>query len=106
VLYDLAPPLVHRGADRAALERWLATWDGPVTLEAKDPEVTVDGALAVAHGLARMRGQQQGEARDLWFRATAVLAKQGERWRIMQEHTSVPFHMDGSFRAAIDLRPE
>jgi hypothetical protein len=24
----------------------------------------------------------------------------------VQEHTSVPFHMDGSFRAAIDLRPE
>jgi hypothetical protein len=27
-------------------------------------------------------------------------------WKIVHEHTSVPFHMDGSFRAATDLTPE
>jgi ketosteroid isomerase-like protein len=26
-------------------------------------------------------------------------------WKIAHEHTSVPFYMDGSFRAAIDLKP-
>jgi predicted dithiol-disulfide oxidoreductase (DUF899 family) len=106
VRYDLAPPLLHRGVERSELESWLATWDGPVTLETKDLDVSVDGALAVAHGLTRMRGRQRGEERDLWFRATAVLTKDGERWRIVHEHTSVPFYMDGSFRAAIDLKPE
>jgi predicted dithiol-disulfide oxidoreductase (DUF899 family)/ketosteroid isomerase-like protein len=105
-IYDLAPPLAHPGVDRAQLARWLATWDGPIALEAQAPTITVDGALAVAHGLVRMRGRQQGEARDLWFRATAVLTQQGGRWRIVHEHSSVPFHMDGSFRAAVDLKPE
>jgi predicted dithiol-disulfide oxidoreductase (DUF899 family)/ketosteroid isomerase-like protein len=106
ITYDLAPPLVHRGVEPSELERWLATWDGPVSIETKDLDVSVDGSLGVAHGLARMRGRQQGEERDLWFRATTVLAKAGGRWRIVHEHTSVPFHMDGSFRAAVDLKPE
>ena len=26
-------------------------------------------------------------------------------WRIAHAHTSVPFHMDGSFRAAVELQP-
>ena len=26
-------------------------------------------------------------------------------WKIAHEHTSVPFYMDGSFRAAVDLEP-
>jgi predicted dithiol-disulfide oxidoreductase (DUF899 family)/ketosteroid isomerase-like protein len=105
-VYDLAPPLAHRGVERGELERWLATWDGPISLELPEPAVTLDGSHAVAHGLARMRGRQQGEDRDLWFRATAVLANDGGCWRIVHEHTSVPFHMDGSFRAAVDLKPE
>jgi ketosteroid isomerase-like protein len=27
------------------------------------------------------------------------------RWRIAHEHVSVPFHMDGSYKAAIELKP-
>jgi len=26
-------------------------------------------------------------------------------WRIVHEHTSVPFYMDGSLRPAFDLKP-
>jgi uncharacterized protein (TIGR02246 family) len=106
--YDLAPPLVHRGVDREALDQWLATWEGPITIDTQDLEIAVDGALAVAHGLARMRGRKvEGDERDvdLWFRTTLVLKKRDGRWQIVHEHESVPFYMDGSFRAALDLKP-
>ena len=26
-------------------------------------------------------------------------------WRIVHQHESVPFYMDGSYRAAVDLKP-
>jgi ketosteroid isomerase-like protein len=37
--------------------------------------------------------------------ASIVFARTPQGWRIVQEHVSVPFHMDGSYRAAIDLQP-
>lgn len=42
---------------------------------------------------------------DVWFRATVGLRRGDGGWTIMHEHTSVPFYMDGSFKAAIDLQP-
>ena len=38
-------------------------------------------------------------------RATFVLRNSENKWLIAHEHSSVPFHMDGSLRAAIDLAP-
>jgi uncharacterized protein (TIGR02246 family) len=108
VRYDLAPPLVHHGVDRNDLEQWLATWDGPITIETRDLQIAVDGTLAVAHGLTRMRGRKLeagGRDVDLWFRTTVALKKADGRWQIVHEHESVPFHMDGSGRAALDLGP-
>ena len=37
---------------------------------------------------------------------TTALARTDDGWRVIHDHVSVPFHMDGSFRAAIDLEPE
>ena len=42
---------------------------------------------------------------DIWFRATMGLRKTGGRWLIVHDHSSVPFYMDGSYRAAMDLQP-
>jgi ketosteroid isomerase-like protein len=38
-------------------------------------------------------------------RAIVGLRRIGGRWQVVHEHTSVPFHMDGSDRAALDLEP-
>jgi ketosteroid isomerase-like protein len=51
-----------------------------------------------------MRGRQGGEDQDLWFRTTMCLRKINARWRIVHDHSSVPFYMDGSYRAAVDLK--
>jgi uncharacterized protein (TIGR02246 family) len=105
VIYDLAPPLGRRGKNRDIIVAWLATWDGPIQIDARDVNLTVDTDLAFASTLNRMRGRQNGEDRDLWYRTTMCLRKTNKRWRIVHEHSSVPFYMDGSYRAAVDLKP-
>lgn len=105
VIYDLAPPLARRGINRDAVADWLAGWEGPIRIETRDLEISVDGALGFASALTRIQGRQGGEAQDMWFRSTQCFRNSGGRWRIVCEHASVPFYMDGSYRAAIDLQP-
>jgi ketosteroid isomerase-like protein len=39
------------------------------------------------------------------MRETLCLERQGGGWRIVHEHTSVPFYMDAALRPAFDLQP-
>lgn len=109
VKYDLAPPLQYVGAaalDKAELAAWFATFRGPVGYEIRDLSVTSGDGLAWCHGLARISGSRtDGEETDVWVRVTVCLRKEGGTWKIAHEHSSVPFYMDGSYRAAIDLKP-
>jgi uncharacterized protein (TIGR02246 family) len=105
VIYDLAPPLGHHGMNRDSVAAWLAGWDGPIQINARDVNLTVDGDVAFASALNRMRGRQSGEDQDLWYRTTMCLRKTNGRWRIVHDHSSVPFYMDGSYRTAVDLKP-
>ncbi|BAT59518.1 hypothetical protein GJW-30_1_02051 [Variibacter gotjawalensis] len=110
VTYDLPPPLEYHGAGEPAadgLRAWFATWRGPVTVELRDPTVMVDGNLAVVFGLSHMRGQKKdGGSIDTWNRRTVVLRRNGGGdWRIVHEHSSYPLRMDGSGKAATDLKP-
>jgi uncharacterized protein (TIGR02246 family) len=103
VIYDLAPPLGRRGMNRNSVATWLAGWDGPIQVDARDVNLTVDGNLAFVSALNRMRGSQDGEEQDMWYRTTMCLRKTSGRWRIVHDHSSVPFYMDESYRAAVDL---
>jgi len=106
VCYSLAPPLVDTGGAEG-LEGWFATWDGPLGYDVREVTVVASGDVAFAHGLAHMTGRKtEGHAVDLWFRLTLGLTRTGAGWRIAHEHHSVPFYMDGSFKAAVDLAPE
>jgi ketosteroid isomerase-like protein len=105
-IFDLAPPLSHRGNNLQEVQAWLDTWDGPIDLETGDLNISVDGDLAFCHGVSRLSGTKTGDGPvSIWMRATACLRRTGGGWRIVHEHTSVPFYMDGSFRAAVDLKP-
>ncbi|MGH8604206.1 MAG: YybH family protein [Gammaproteobacteria bacterium] len=106
--FDLAPPLQHEGLEviRKSLEEWLPTWDGPIGLEIRDLRVTADRDVAFCTSLQRMSGTKtDGEKPDLWLRPTMCLQKIDGTWRIAHEHTSTPFYMDGSNKAALDLKP-
>lgn len=109
VLFELAPPLQFRAGDRdgvTEIEAWFDTWDGRVTVEMANPTVIIEGDLAVVFALSHMQGTKKGGDRiDSWNRRTVVLQRTADRWQIVHEHGSYPMMMDGSARAATDLKP-
>lgn len=106
VTFDLAPPLISQGADAKGLEAWFATWQGPLGYEIRDLSVTTGDVAAFCHSLNQLSGTKtDGAKADVWFRQTLCLRKLGGAWRIAHQHESVPFYMDGSYRAAVDLEP-
>jgi ketosteroid isomerase-like protein len=104
VIYDLAPPLAH-GLDPEGVAAWLESWDGPIGNRTRDLAVTVEGGVATARGLERLTGSQGGEPRDIWLRFTLLLERSADGWRIVHEHTSVPFRKGKQLVAATDLKP-
>ena len=108
VQFTLAPPLSQADAgDPSGLERWFSTFDGPISYEVRDLAITAGEDVAFCHSLNRLSATPHGspEGFELWTRSTVGLRKIDGRWRITHEHTSTPFYMDGSFKAATDLKP-
>ena len=105
-IYSLAPPLAER-PDEAQLALWLNSWDGPVTYELRDVKIETGPGIAFAFGMIRVSADTQtGERAEWWMRATRCFKRIDGEWKIVNEHDSVPFYMDGSDRAATDLQPE
>ena len=103
---DLAPPLLSRGMDTAGVQAWFDGWGGPVEVALRDEEIPVSGDLALVQCLQQTRTRtREGAEAAWWARASLALARTPEGWRIVHEHVSVPFYMDGSERAALDLEP-
>jgi ketosteroid isomerase-like protein len=108
LLYDLAPPLLHCGADayREGLVEWFATFRGPVGFEVRDLRITAGEGVAFSTSLNWIGGTRtNGEQTSVWVRTTICFRKQGGEWIALHEHVSVPFYMDGSDKAALDLEP-
>ena len=107
VAFTLAPPLCYVGLDREALAAWFDTWqDAALGYEMTQLKVMVSQGLALTHSLDWLGGTKvDGGETGVWFRRTFGLRQIDGRWLIVHEHESVPFYMDGSVRAAVDLRP-
>ena len=110
VSFDLAPPLMHSGPellDPDTVRSWFAGFEGPLGYDTTDLTVTVGGDVAFCSSLNRLSATPVGTTDhfELWFRSTTGLRKIDGRWLVTHEHTSTPFYMDGSFRAATDLEP-
>jgi uncharacterized protein (TIGR02246 family) len=108
LVFDLAPPLQHAGIDalRRNAEEWFPTFRGPVGYEIRDLSISTGGDVAFSHSLNRISGTRtNGEKTDVWVRATVGYRKVAGKWRVVHEHVSVPFYMDGSYKAAVDLKP-
>jgi ketosteroid isomerase-like protein len=107
-IFNLAPPLIHHGIDRDEKRAWFDSWSTPVTIVARDMKVSVSGDMAVCHGYLQMSGTKKGAEASVrfWMRETLVLERREDGWKIVHEHTSVPFYMDATLRPAFDLQPE
>ena len=109
VNFDLAPPLAQRGkeaTDPAIAQQRFDTWGGPIGVELKDVSVRVEGDIAFAYGFIHLLGKRtNGERTDAWARSTVCLQRRSGTWKIVHEHTSFPMMMDGSSKAATNLKP-
>lgn len=110
VMFLLAPPLQFKTGENApeinGIEEWFKTFEGEVGYEVKEFAVTAGETTAFCHSLNRITGSRKdGEETDIWVRETLGLRKIKGVWKIMHQHQSVPFYMDGSAKAAIDLKP-
>jgi ketosteroid isomerase-like protein len=108
VAFELAPPLsLPPGAARDAHgpAAWLSGFE-ELDVAVRDMKIEASGDIAFAHALHHLTGTRPGARPvSLWMRSTLCFRREGGAWKIAHAHTSVPFHMDGSFRAAVDLEP-
>jgi ketosteroid isomerase-like protein len=106
-IFNLAPPLVHHGVNVQEKRAWFDSWETPIEIVPRDLTVTVSGDFAFAHCFLHMSGTKKGPEGfvHFWMRETMCFERIRGSWRIVHEHTSVPFYMDGSLRPAFDLQP-
>ena len=108
LLFDLAPPLEYAGLDalRKGLEEWFSTFESPVGFEIRNLQISTGDRTAFSHSLNHITGERTtGEHTDVWARSTIGFRKVEDSWLISHEHLSVPLYMDGSNKAALDLKP-
>ena len=81
-------------------------FDGPIEIECRYLVVECGSDVGLAHSLNLMRTRRKdGRAVDFWMRSTLGFRRIDGSWTISHGHSSVPFAMDGSFRALLDLTP-
>jgi ketosteroid isomerase-like protein len=79
---------------------------GPLGYEIRGLNIAASGDVAFSTSLNRITGARtSSEETDVWVRMTLGCKKINGTWMIAHEHASVPFHMDGSYKAAIELKP-
>lgn len=109
VAFELAPPLSlppEAARDPAALRAWFDSWEGPIEIECRDLVIECGGDVGLSHSLNRVRGTRKGGTPvDFWIRSTLGFRRVAGLWKISHGHSSVPFAMDGSYRALLDLQP-
>jgi len=110
VAFELAPPLAlgpQAARDEAGLVAWLSGWEGPVGIEIRDLHIEAGGDVGWSRSLNRLHGTLKGGRQvDMWMRSTLSFRREDGAWKIAHGHSSVPFLMDGSYRAATDLEPD
>jgi ketosteroid isomerase-like protein len=88
--------------DRA--KGWLSGFEGPADFEIQELAIAASGDVAFSHSLNRYSGSTtQGGQIDMWVRATAGYRKINGEWRIVHEHSSIPFNP--GYRFGVD-RPQ
>jgi uncharacterized protein (TIGR02246 family) len=107
VVYDLVPPLEHKGVAsiRQVWTEALSAFEAPVEYDVQHLDVAVSGDVALARSLNRFGGARKDGTRVVnWMRSTLGLRRIDGRWKVVHEHVSVPFDMKTD-KALLDLTP-
>ena len=89
-----------RDAERVRLERWFGAYRTSIDLRIRDLEVVADGDVAFAHYVFHVSGTMvDGTDVAMWVRSTVGFRRGEAGWKIVHEHSSVPF--DGATGAAL-----
>jgi len=63
--------------------------------ETQELHIDVGGDLAYSRMLTHCGGpNEQGEMQTAWMRGSRVWRRQGDQWRVVHEHFSMPFDME------------
>jgi uncharacterized protein (TIGR02246 family) len=106
-LFDAVGPLrdTGRDAERTRLREWFGAYRSAIELEIRDLDVVADGDVAFASYLFHVRGTMvDGTDVAMWVRSTAGLRRDDHGWKIVHEHSSVPFD-SATGEALTRLRP-
>ena len=107
VSFDIVPPLRYIGADafRKVWEEVFSSFQGPISYETYDLNITVGDDVAFTHSLNRIGGTMHtGLKTDLWLRWTACFRKINGKWLIVHHQNSVPVDLETG-RAVLGLKP-
>ena len=104
--FDVINPLRYTGSDtvRERAEQWFSLYQSPIGYEVHDLSITAGDDVAFCHYLYRINGTRtDGQAIEMWVRATVCYRKIAGIWKITHEHQSVPFDPK-SGKASLDLK--
>ena len=107
LMFDVVNPLQNIGSDasRKRAEEWFASFQGPISYETRDMNITAGDDVAFSHGLCHVSATKTaGGHLDMWWRSTVCFRKIAGSWIITHEHNSVPFDAK-SGKASLDLKP-
>ena len=96
-VFDVVPPrqFVGAAAYRKDWQEFLDTFNGPITVDLTDLDITTDDSLAYGHSIQRVAGtNKQGKKLDLTVRVTDVYKKINGNWLVIHEHVSVPVDLE------------
>jgi uncharacterized protein (TIGR02246 family) len=96
-VFDVAPPRQHVGwADyRKDWQDLFANNPGPMSNVITDLSITVVGPVAYGHSIQAAHFITKTGARgEMVMRVTDVYRKTGGKWKIVQEHVSIPVSLD------------
>jgi len=105
--FDLMPPLKHEGYDaiRRIWANTAAEFDGPLEYDQHYLELMVGDEVAFCRSINRFGGDKSdGDKAISWICSTMGFRRIGGRWKLVHQHSSVPFDMD-SGQALLELQP-
>ena len=92
-VFDVTPPREYVGwaAYKKDFEDLFGVYAGPATMQMSELSITVVGSVAYGHSIQDGHFTlKDGTTTELVVRVTDVYRKLGGKWKIVQEHVSVP----------------